>query len=142
MTFVQATARLAALSYSGLTTSYDMIELPGVVNEVDLPALLVLPSDGGIQVQPYDANLSFGEVHVFIDHLLLVQGHGQGRVEDRNTSLASWVSTYVDTISTDWYLNDNLLYPMAVRQGQFGLVEYGGVLYVGIEFNHRWSLKV
>lgn len=143
MAFSDACARLAALSYSGLTTSYAIDELPVAVNDLALPALLVLPEDTFVNaVRPFDAALTYGEVEVFVRHVLLVSGAGQGRVEDRYAALAGWVNTYVDTITGDPYLNGNLQYPATVQMMQFGFVEYGGVLYQGIEFLHKWVLKV
>lgn len=143
MSFLSATATLAAMAFTGLNQHYDMIELPGVVNEVDLPALVILPDDTYINaVAPYDANLSYGEVGVHIRHLLLIRGSGMGRIEDRYASLGTWISNYVDAISGDWYLSGNLVYPMAVETLEFGTVDYNGVLYDGIAFRHRWVLKV
>ena len=143
MGFADATAQLMGLSFTGLANHYDFVELPAFLAEADLPALLITLDDTYQDaVKPHDANLTYGQINIAVNHILLITGFGQGRIQDRRASVATWLDEYVDTISTDWKLDDNLLYPMKVNVMKIGDIEWAGGLYTGIEFLHQWTLRI
>lgn len=143
MTLVAALDVLTALSVTGVTTNYDYDVMPGLIPSEALPALLVDPvGQFGEGFKAFDVGLTAGEAVVHFSHVLLMQGVGEGRPQDRLGKWATFVDNYYAALKTDLKLTDTLIQPLVVLGTAPQVVEYAGLAYVGLIFRHRWVLKI
>ncbi len=150
MTWRNVFTQLAAVNVPGVTTSYDLGELPGALPAADLPALLPLFDDsealftGG---EPSFSTLTFdGSVwqsSLQIDHVLYAApAWSEAGVSAVLPDLIGLVDNYLAALAAVGTLNGTLERELVITRVQPGVVDYAGVRFYGVRFRHRWERTV
>ena len=146
MSWRTAFEKLAAISVTGVATSYDLDGLPGNLPAADLPALVpTFPArvgagadeGAGLSALTYDGAAWTSALHV--DHVLYWtpawSGAGLSAVLP---DLVTAIDSYLDAVGADGTLDGALDRELEIMSVEPGLVEYGGVRFYGVRFRHRW----
>lgn len=142
MTLKAAFDVVAAWAVPGVIV-FGLDELTGPPAEVDLPCLVPeLGGTGGETLRPLGITAEAGQFVVHVVHKLLISGLGIGLQRERFYNALTHIDSYLAVVVTDLDLAGTLLEPLGIADTSAGVVEYGGVLYYGVEFRHRWVLKV
>lgn len=142
MSLDAAFTRIGSWTVTGATV-IGLDELDAPPGEADLPLLVPeLGGTGGEFLKPLGIMADDGEVVVHVVHKLLVRGIGLGMHSERFSDVLPLMDNYFDTVKDDWTLNGNLLRALTIADTRAGIIEVMGVLYYGVEFRHRWVLKV
>jgi hypothetical protein len=141
MTLAQAVDRVGTWTITGWT-NLGMDDISGAPAQQILPAMLLLP---GIipknPTQAFDIGLSSAAVVVAMDHIVFSSGIALKRPQARTYDQIALVDAYIAKVKTDWLLNGYLLEPMQFTVS-FDNIVFGGQIYTGITFNHRWVLAL
>jgi len=141
MTYAAALTRLETWTFTGLKGNLGAVDFPP--EAADLPALVTEPVSQpfvegfGAAVVGWDA----GNLTVFVDHVLLVQGWGAGTFNERWANLITYVDRYLACAAADLDLNGNLVEPLALVVVDRGLVLVRNRAYSGVRFRHRWKIR-
>lgn len=141
MSFKGAVDRIGTWTVTGVTTNYGLDDLPGVLPENALPALVLAAPRGGAN-KPFDLGLTKAVLTVFIDHVLVLRGAGAGKPQSSYYGGAAIIDNYVAKVLTDWTLNENLLEPLQIVSASFEPVIFGSVAYYGCVLRHKWVLTI
>ncbi len=146
MSWRTAFSSLAALSVDGVTTSYDLDDLPNVLPAADLPALFpafsgeagTLGEDAhGLSTLTYDGSAWAAVLHV--EHVLAwTPAWSDEGLRAALPDLVDAVDAYLSAAAADGTLSGALDAPLEVERVQIGVVEYAGVRFYGARFRHRW----
>jgi hypothetical protein len=150
MTYRTALDRLGALIVPGVT-NYPMTALPATLDRAHIPALLVLPGEA-------EADRLFAErgsgfmalafqngprtLSVTVTHLLLTAPVQMGvGARAHLPELIDHIDAYLLALGADVTLGGALAEPVqvGVEPGEF---RYGGGMFHGCAFRHRWMLEV
>lgn len=142
MTVKGAFDQIATWTITGVTV-LGLDDLNAPPGEADLPLLVPeLAGTGGEAFRPLGISAEAGEVVVFVWHKLLIRGVGLASHSERFYGALTHVDNYLAQVNSDWFLGGNLLKPLAIADTVPGLIEVLGGLYYGIQFRHRWVIKV
>ncbi len=146
MTWRSVFTNLAAVGVSGVTSSYDLDELPNTLPAADLPALApAFPAgvgalgeeEEGLSTLTYDGSVWTAILHV--DHMLYWSpAWSEAGLAVVLPDLIDAVDAYLEAISADGTLNGALDTELEILRVQVGVVEYAGVRFYGARFRHRW----
>jgi len=140
MTLKQAVDRINTWAVTGVNRNFGLDDVPGVIPEADLPALVFDWGKGLGGSDAFDLAITKAQVVVELDHLLLVCGAGMDRAQERLYRAVTLFDNYHTKLLTDWTLNNYLAEPLKIMQTSFGVMPVYNVLYYGIRFRHRWVL--
>jgi hypothetical protein len=152
MSFRLAVDRLASKTFTGVTTSYDVDQLPPMLAMADLPALVIrlIPSRDAqdslaLQVLTYDAG--FWWASLYIEHICYWMRSGDGLYKEFMPNMFNFVDTYLAKVAGDPRLNSNLDEDLAVISVDVAEVNYPpdrdkAPKYYAIRFLHRWKIKI
>lgn len=141
MSLAAAVDRINTWTVTGITTNYGLDDLPGIIPEGALPALVLMGGEGG-GGKPFDLGLSKADLTVSMLHVLVYKGAGQGNPKTAFYGTIALIDNYVAKIKTDWTLNGNLLEPLQIMGTTFKPVVLGSVAYWAVVFEHRWRLSI
>lgn len=144
MSIKAAFDRLNTWSVTGVTTNYGLDDLPGVVAEVQLPALVVLPAarEEATNIKPLNLSASKAQTVLEVDHILLVCGIAQNRPQERFYNSLALVDNYLAKVVTDWTLNDQLLEPLQITGVRWTPSAIGQGIYYSVVFRHKWVFSL
>jgi hypothetical protein len=145
MTWKDALSNLAALSVSGVNTSYDSSNLPNTLAAADLPALAPAFPEGtgesdppGLSVLTYDG--AAWRAGLEIDHVLYWSpAWSEAGLRTALPDLLDALEAYLNAVRADGTLGGALDAELTISAARPGVVSYGGVRYLGITFRHRWE---
>lgn len=150
MTWRTAFTNLAALAVTGVTTSYDLDDLPNALPAAELPALapgfpesmgLLSEGEAGLSTLTYDGGV--WTTTLYVDHVLYWSpawsDAGLGAVLPE---LVSAVDAYLGALTADGRLGGALAAEAEIARVQPGIVEYAGVRFYGVRFRHVWRRVV
>lgn len=142
MTFADAITRLKALSFTGLTTSYEAVLVPP--GEPELPALIIDDVSQPFVEGLRGWNIAATETQftVFVDHILVIEYLWAGTHITRSDNITLYLDRYLVAITADMYLNGNLSKPLKLIIVERGRVSVRTVNYSGIRIRHMWELKI
>ncbi|GAB4479052.1 MAG: hypothetical protein Kow00124_24200 [Anaerolineae bacterium] len=146
MTWREAFSALAAIDVAGVTTSYDLDEVPAVLAGADLPALLpsfpLETSRMGERGEEFAALTYDGGVWtaaLVVDHLLFWRPAGAGAaLNEALPELIDALDAYLEALGADGTLGGVLSQPLTITRVQPGLLTHAGVSYLGVRFRQRW----
>ena len=148
--FTDALSALAALDVPGVADNFGITRTPAQPDRAQLPALIVTPTERadrlfaargeGLETLAF-AN-SGATYTSTVTHLLLIapQDSALG-ARSHYSLLAALIDGYFAALHANLLLDGALAQPPRV-QVDSGLIEYGGVRYVGAAFRHLWTLEV
>ena len=150
MSWRDAFTALAAISVAGVTTSYDLDDLPGGLRAADLPALLPAFSEGGPLFGEREEGLlaltldgGAWTSSLAVDHLLIWAPCGAGGgMREALPGLVTAIDAYLAAVGADAWLGGALDEPLAIVRILPGVIDWGGTLYHGVTFRHRWSRTI
>jgi hypothetical protein len=135
---------LAAISVEGITTSYDLDDLPNTLPAADLPALApafiegAASGDEGLSTLTYDGGVWTAQLQV--DHVLYWSpAWSDAGLSAVLPDLISAIDDYLDAISADGTLDDALDREVEILSVRPGVIEYAGTRFYGVRFRHRWT---
>ena len=149
MTWRTAFSNLAAISVTGVATSYDLDELPNVLPAADLPALVIdFPAQSGwrkdaqgLAALTYDESVWLAGLQV--EHVLYwAPAWSDVGLLAALPDLIDVVDAYLAAVAADGTLSDALHEPLVIERVQVGVVEFAGVQYYGARFRHRWFRQI
>lgn len=150
MSWGQALANLATLTVPGVTTSYGLDALPGVLPAAHLPALVpTFPErvnalgqdEQGLSTLTYDG--AAWRASLTVDHLMIWSPTAaHGGLHTVLPELVGAVDGYLAALSADGWLGGALHEPLAVTRVLIGVEKYAGVAYYGARFRHRWVVTI
>lgn len=142
MTIKGAFDQLATWEITGVTV-LGLDDLDAPPPEADLPLLVPeLGGTGGEAMQPLGVAGDDGLVVVHVNHKLIIKGIGLGMHSERFYGALTHIDNYLAAVADDWTLNGNLLRSLTIADTRAGIIEVMGSLYYGVEFRHRWVIKV
>lgn len=146
MTWRTAFTNLSTITVAGVSTSYDLDELPNSLPAADLPALApafadglgVLSEDqGGLSTLTYDGGA--WTASLFIDHVLYWQpAWSEGGLTTVLPAMITAVDAYLTAIKANGTLGGVLASELEITRVLPGIVEYAGVKFYGVRFRHLW----
>jgi hypothetical protein len=135
---------LAAISVDGVTTSYDLDDLPNTLPAADLPALApafiegAAPGSEGLSTLTYDG--AAWTTQLQIDHVLYWSpAWSEAGLSAVLPDLIDAIDDYLDAISADGTLNDALDREVEILSVSPGVIEYAGTRFYGVRFRHQWT---
>lgn len=141
MSLAAAATQINTWTVTGITTNYGLDDLPGVLPEAALPALVLGGGKGG-SGKPFDLGLSKAACVIRMEHTMVLRGAGVGRPQSAFNGLLALIDNYIVKVKTDWTLNSNLLEPLEITDASFETVVYGSVAYFAVVFKHKWVLTL
>ncbi len=146
MTWRDAFSALAGIAVTGVTTSYDLDEVPGSLASADLPALLpsfpVEASRFGERGEEFATLTYDGDVWkaaLLVDHLLFWRPAGAGAaLNEALPELVDALDAYLSALGADGTLGGALSEPLTITRVQPGLLTHAGISYLGVRFRQRW----
>jgi hypothetical protein len=148
--FTDALAALAALDVPGVADNFGIARTPAQPDRSQLPALIVMPTERADRLFAARgeglAALTFANSSATytstVTHLLLIAPHDSALgVRSHYGLLAALIDGYFAALHANLLLDGALAHPPHV-QVDSGLIEYGGVRYIGAAFRHLWTLEV
>jgi hypothetical protein len=146
MTWRTAFTNLAAISVTGVTTSYDLDDLPNTLPAADLPALAPAFPPGvqagageaaGLAALTYDGTVWTSVLH--IDHVLYwAPAWSEAGLSGVLPALVDAMDDYLEAVGANGTLDGALDRELEIVSVQPGVVEYGEARYYGVRFRHRW----
>lgn len=148
--FTDALNALAALDVPGVADNFGITRTPARPDRVQLPALIVTPVERadrlfaargeGLAVLAF-ANAS-ATYTATVTHLLLIAPHDSALgPRSLYAPLPALIDAYFTALRANLLLDGALIQPPHV-QVDAGLIEYGGLRYIGAAFRHLWTLEV
>jgi hypothetical protein len=142
MTWRAAFTQLAAISVAGVTRSYDLDDLPGMLPPADLPALVphfppqatALRGTEGFAPLTYDGAVWHAEL--VIDHVLY---WGEASLWQALPGLITAADAYLEAVKANPTLGGTLTTELALLEVRPGIMRFGGRPYVGVRFRHQWQ---
>ena len=148
--FTDALAALAALDVPGVADNFGIIRTPTQPDRSQLPALIVMPTERADRLFAARgeglAALAFANSSATytstVTHLLLIAPHDSALgARSHYGLLAALIDAYFAALHANLLLDGTLTQPPHV-QVDSGMIEYGGVRYIGAAFRHLWTLEV
>lgn len=150
MSWRTAFTNLAAVSVTGVQTSFDLDDLPNTLPAADLPALvptfpdtlgMLSDEEQGLSTLTYDGGVWLATLHV--EHVLYwCPAWSDAGLSAVLPDLITATDTYLSAISADGTLNDTLDSKLSITRVMPGVVEYAGVKFYGVRFRHQWMLAI
>ncbi|MBN1120678.1 MAG: hypothetical protein JXJ17_06335 [Anaerolineae bacterium] len=147
MSWRTAFENLAAISVTGIATSYDLDDLPNVLPAAELPALVptfpestgMLNEDQqGLSTLTYDGAAWLSTLSV--DHMLYwTPAWSDTGLTGVLPDLIAAVDDYLEAVSAKATLDGALHAPLAISRVQVGVFSFAGVQYYGVRFRHCWQ---
>ena len=148
--FTDALGALSALDVPGVADNFGIVRTPAQPDRTQLPALIVMPTERADRLFAARgeglAALAFANTSATytatVTHLLLIapQDSALG-ARSHYGLLATLIDAYFAALHANLLLDGALVQPPHV-QVDSGLIEYGGVRYIGAAFRHLWTLEV
>jgi hypothetical protein len=150
MSWREAFTALAAISVTGVTTMDDLDDLPGGLRAADLPALLPAFAEQGQRLGEREEGFSALTLDggawtssLAVDHLLIWAPCGAGGgMREALPGLVAAIDDYLTAVGADPWLGGALDAPLAILRIMPGVIDWGGTLYHGVTFRHRWSRTI
>lgn len=142
MTVKAAVDRLATWTPTGISVwNFDEIMIPPP--ETDLPICFPrMGSVGGEGMRSLGVAQNAGQVVIRLVHVLVLRGLGMGEYGEAFYGDITHVDNYLAAVADDLNLNGNLLEALSIPDVVWGIQDLGGGLFWGVEFHHRWLIKV
>ena len=134
MSLRTAITQLAATgaTVTGITTAFDVDDVPQSLKTAQLPALLHFPGGGTNDRLVFDNNIWTFKHRVRV--ILFYSPVAQGRLEDNLAEIVDLVGSYVEAIRDDDDLDGNVCDAMVTAYGEPGAFRFAEVDYHGVEF--------
>jgi hypothetical protein len=146
MSWRTALTNLASLAVSGVTTRYDLDDLPNALPAADLPALapafppgmgLIGEEEEGLATLTYDGGV--WSAALTVDHVLYwAPAWSEAGLNTVLPALVDAVDAYLEAVSADGTLGGALGAELEIVAVLPGVVEYAGAKFYGVRFRHVW----
>src|SRR5574341_587850 len=147
MTWRSAFTNLSNVAVTGVTTRYDLDDLPNALPAADLPALapafpasegLIAEEENSLATLTYDG--SVWTATLYVDHVLYwCPAWSQAGLDTVMPALIDAVDAYLTAIKANGLLGGVLSRELEIASVLPGIVEYAGVKFYGVRFRHLWQ---
>lgn len=145
---------LAGLTFTGITSNFDLDQLPAELALAHLPALVpeLLPTKDhqdqqAMSVLTYDASGWYASYYV--QHIAYWLPVGSGRRADFEPAIHTFIDNYLAHVAASPTLNSNLSEKLVILTVEVGEFPYrvspddtASVRFYGVKFLHRWRAAI
>lgn len=141
MSFAGAYEALSKLRIEGISTHYDISDLPNVIPPGNLPArVLEIDYTYADAVRPLGFSLRSARASYFVLLTLCLRNIPVSGAGNRVADIPLWFDRYIESFNGNWLLDGHLTEPIRTVVMRSGVVGWAGMTYVGCVF--RLSLSV